>query len=139
MPFAQIEYVRQSLFPSLEGLKDLHKNETILLRNKWQLNKDNLHSTIKSKGLDINSLEAQQLINNTANINPWLLCNSHVMIEVLAIGFQYGILTNNKNATAERLSSYLRGAIDKTDLYQTQLCQSIFTWQTNNPPYQVLL
>ena len=138
LPFAQIEYVKQKLNPSLY-LGDLKKNEIIFIRNKWELDKQQLYFIVKSKGLHMDSPDAQLILSTIENINPWLLCNGHIMTYILANGFQNGVLANNKDASDKRISSYIRGAIDKTELYQTQLCQSIFNWQNNHSPYQILI
>jgi len=138
LPFAQIEYVKQKLNPSL-SLGDLNKNETVLIHKEWKVDKNKLCSIVKNKGLDIDSPDAQLILSTIDNINPWLLCNGHIMTYILANGFQNGVLANNKDASDKRISSYIRGAIDKTELYQTQLCQAIFNWQNNNSPYQILI
>lgn len=137
LPFAQIEWVKQNLQPELQ-LKELHKNETVLIRNKWQLDTLRLYELVKNAGIDVDSSQSKQLLTEVENISPWLLCNGHVMTEILGIGFQNGALGNNKNATSERISSYLRAAIDKNELYQTELCKSVFNWQKINAPYIVL-
>lgn len=137
LPFAQIEWLKQNLQPELQ-LKELHKNETVLIRHKWQLNTLRLYELVKNAGIDVDSPQSKQLLTTVENVSPWLLCNGHVMTEILGIGFQNGALGNNKNATSERISSYLRAAIDKNELYQTELCQSVFNWQKINVPYTVL-
>jgi hypothetical protein len=142
LPFAQIEYIKQKLQPSL-SLKNLHERdlspqEPILIKSKWQINKDNLFQLVENLGLNLNELPAINLMKETEKVNPWLLCNGHITIEILAFGFKYGALGKNNNATSERIASYLRGAIDKVDFYNTQLCQSIFTWQEQNAPYKIL-
>lgn len=138
LPFAEIEWLKQQLQPSLE-LKDLHKNNTILIPDVWYLDQTSLHLIVRDKGIDINSSASQQLLKKITNIDPWLLCNGHNMIDILSIGFQYGILGRNKRATGETIASYIRGAMDKNELYQTELCQSIFIWQNNHSLYQILI
>ena len=136
LPFAQIEWLKQNCAPSLM-LKELHKNETLLLRTEWRLSKDQLFSHV-SNHFDITSLHAQQCHEKIANCDPWLLCNGHTMTDILALGFQYGVLNDNKQTTSERISSYLRAAIEHHEFYQTQLCRAIFDWQQNHRPYQIL-
>jgi len=138
LPFAQIEWLKQHLQSSLE-LKDLHKNNTILIPDKWCLNQTELHTITSAKGIDMTSSLSQQLLKKTDYINPWMLCNGHTMIDILSIGFQKGALGNNNRATSDNISSYIRGAIDKIELHQTELCQSIFNWQSNHSQYQVLI
>ena len=137
LPFAQIEWLKQHLQPGLE-LKELHKNNTLLIPDKWCLNQIDLHTFANTKGIDITSKQSRQLLEKMDHVNPWLLCNGHIMIDILSFGFQKGALGKNKQATSDNISSYIRGAMDKIELYQTELCQSIFNWQVNHPPYQVL-
>ena len=138
LPFAQIEWLKQHLQSSLE-LKDLHKNNMILIPDKWCLNQTELHTIASAKEIDITSSLSQQLLKKTDYINPWMLCNGHTMIDILSIGFQKGALGNNNRATSDNISSYIRGAIDKIELHQTELCESIFNWQSNHSQYQVLI
>jgi len=137
LPFAQIEWLKQHLQPGLE-LKELHKNNTLLIPDKWCLNQIDLHTFANTKGIDITSKQSRQLLEKMDHVNPWLLCNGHTMIDILSLGFQKGALGKNKQATSDNISSYIRGVMDKIELYQTELCQSIFNWQVNHPPYQVL-
>ena len=137
LPFAQIEWLKQHLQPGLE-LKELHKNNTLLIPDKWCLNQIDLHAFANTKGIDITSKQSRQLLEKMDHVNPWLLCNGHTMIDILSLGFQKGALGKNKQATSDNISSYIRGVMDKIELYQTELCQSIFNWQVNHPPYQVL-
>ncbi|MEI6543253.1 MAG: DUF4435 domain-containing protein [Methylococcales bacterium] len=137
LPFAQIEWLKQHLQPGLE-LKELHKKNTLLIPDKWCLNQIDLHTFANTKGIDITSKQSRQLLEKMDHVNPWLLCNGHIMIDILSFGFQKGALGKNKQATSDNISSYIRGAMDKIELYQTELCQSIFNWQVNHPPYQVL-
>ncbi len=136
--FAKIEWIKHCLQPNLD-LSSLHKNNTILIRDKWLVDKDNLYSFIKNKGLNIDTQEAKQCLEKIANSNPWVLCNGHTMTDILAIGFQNGILGNNKKATSDSISSYIRAACDRGFFYQTELCQSILRWQNNNQPYKILI
>jgi hypothetical protein len=137
LPFAQIEWLKQHLQPDLE-LKNLHLNETIFIRDKWHLNQTKLHTFAQEKGVDTTLLLSRQLLMKLDGISPLLLCNGHSMIDILSIGFQNGILGNNKRVTSDAIASYIRGAIDKNELYQTELCQSVFNWQKINAPYIVL-
>ncbi|WP_432740715.1 DUF4435 domain-containing protein [Methylobacter sp. G7] len=138
LPFAQLEWLKQQLKPGLE-LNDLHKNNTILIPDTWCLSQANLNAIVNARGMDINSEPSQHLLKTINNIDPWLLCNGHKMIDILSMGFQNGILGNNKKAITETIASYIRGSIDKVELYQTELCQSMFIWQNNNSLYQVLI
>ncbi len=138
LPFAQIEWLKQQLQPGLE-LKDLHKNNTVISPDTWLLDSKKLHEVVTSKRIDINLSLSQQWLKKIENIDPWMLCNGHSMIDILSIGFQHGILGNNKKVITETIASYIRGAIDKDDLYQTELCQSIFNWQKFHPPYQIII
>lgn len=137
LPFAQLEWLKQHLQPSLK-LKNLHKDNTILIPDTWNLKQDKLNSVAQQKNIDMTAPESQQLLQKLNNINPWLLCNGHTMIDILSTGFQKGAIGSNKTATSDNISSYIRGAIDERNLYQTELCQSIFNWQNRNTPYQVL-
>ncbi len=137
-PFAEIEWLKQHLQPILET-KGLHKNNTILHPDTWCLSQTNLHAMVKARGMDIDSAPSQQLLIEIAHIDPWLLCNGHNMIDILSIGFQNGALGNNKRAITDTIASYVRGAMDKEELYQTELCQSMFIWQNNHSPYQILI
>jgi len=138
LPFAQIEWLKQQLQPGLE-LKDLHKNNTVISPDTWLLDSKKLHEVVTSKGIDIILSLSQQWLKKIENIDPWMLCNGHSMIDILSIGFQHGVLGNNKKAITETIASYVRGAIDKDDLYQTELCQSIFNWQKFHSPYQIII
>ena len=137
LPFAQLEWLKQNLQPSI-AIKALHKNNTILIPDRWCLNQENLNVITCTNGIDITSQQSKQLLQEIDNVNPWLLCNGHIMIDILSLGFQNGALGKNKQATFDNISSYIRGAMDKIELYQTALCRSIFSWQVDNSPYQVL-
>jgi hypothetical protein len=136
--FAQIEWLKLNSLPDLD-LKDLHKNESIVNRDQWQIDKAKLYIFVKNKGINSELPQFQLLLKTIENINPWLLCNGHTMTELLGIGFQNGILGKNKKATAENISSYLRAAIEQNDLYQSCLCQSIFNWQNRHSLYEILI
>ena len=138
LPFAEIEWLKQQLQPILET-NDLHKNNTILHPDTWCLSQTNLHAMVKTRGMDINSTPSQQLLKKIAHIDPWLLCNGHNMIDILSMGFQNGALGNNRRAISETIASYIRGAMDKKELYQTELCQSMFIWQNGHFLYQILM
>lgn len=137
LAFAKIEWLKQQLQPSLE-LKDLHKNDTILDRNIWRLFCANLEASIGAKGLASNSPAAQALLETLTHIDPWLLCNGHILLDLLSIGFQHVALGKKKTATSENLASFLRAAIDKEELYKTELCLAIFRWQDTHQPYAIL-
>ena len=137
LPFAQIEWLKQNLNPSLE-IRESHKNNTILIPEQWILNRNQLNSVVKSKGIDLNLPECQRLLAQISNVNPWVLCNGHTLVDILSIGFQKGALGNHHRATSENISSYIRGAIERDEFYQTELCQAISIWQNNHLPYQVL-
>ena len=89
-------------------------------------------------GLDTQSPAAQTLLNTLSSLDPWCLCNGHTLIDLLSIGLQNGVLGKNPRAVADNLSSYIRGAMDKDELDQTELCRSIVAWQQHNPPYKIL-
>ena len=137
LPFARIEWLKQCLYSSLQ-LGDLHKHNTILPPDQWSLNQEQLDETVQKKSIDITSGKSQEVLQRLNNIDPWLLCNGHTMIDILSIGFQKGVIGKNQTATSDNIASYLRGAIDKNNLYRTELCQSIFNWQNNHMPYKVL-
>jgi len=137
LPFAQIEWLKQNLQPDSK-MGDLHKNETILIKNTWILKQEQLHLVARQKNIDISSYESQQLLKKLNHISPWLLCNGHIMVDILSMGFQYGAIGNNKTATSDGIATYIRGAMDSSNLYQTELCQSIVHWQKNHKPYEVL-
>jgi len=137
LPFSKVEWFKQNQIPSLE-LKSLHKNNTILIREQWCLDQTKLHSFLRDKGLDMYSEKYQTLLGNVECIDPWMLCNGHTMLDILALGFQYGVLGNGMRATSANLAIYIRGAMEAQELHQTELCQSIFDWQNNNTPYKIL-
>lgn len=137
LPFFQILWLRKNLNPSLI-LDDFYKNNTILIKDTWQVDKDKLFLLARNQGVDFQENKSKIILQKIENANHWLLCHGHIMTYILANSFQNGVLANNKNATSERISSYLRGAIDKIELYQTELCQAIFNWQNNNQPYVIL-
>lgn len=137
LPFARIEWLKQSLNPSV-NLGDLHKHNTILPPEQWCLNQDQINEIAQNKGVDATSQTSQELLQRLHDIDPWLLCNGHTMIDILSIGLQKGAIGKNKTATSDNIASYIRGAIDNHHLYQTELCQSIINWQNNHSPYKVL-
>jgi hypothetical protein len=136
LPFAEIEWLKQNLQPRLK-LINLHKNNTILSSDKWCLNQNNIDLIIQKKGIDPTTLASKQHLAKLNNINPWLLCNGHILIDILSIGFQYGAIGNNKTATSNNIARHLRAAYPKEDFYRTALYQSILNWQNNVKPYQI--
>jgi len=137
LPFARIEWLKQNLHPSL-NLGAIHKNNTVFPQDKWCLEQELFNESAQQKGIDIASRRAQELLQKLNNVDPWVLCNGHLMIDILSMGFQKGAIGKNKTATSDNIASYIRGAIDSDNLYQTELCQSIVNWQKNNNPYKVL-
>jgi len=137
LPFARIKWLKQSLYSSV-NLGDLHKHNNILPPDQWCLNQEQLNETVCKKEIDITSQKSQGLLQGLDDIDPWLLCNGHTMVDILSIGFQKGVLGENQTATSDNIASYIRGAIDKSNLYQTELCQSLVNWQNNHMPYKVL-
>lgn len=137
LPFSKVEWFKQNQIPSLE-LKNLHKNNTILIREQWFLDQTKLHSFLSDKGLDMYSEKYQTLLEKIECIDPWMLCNGHTMLDILALGFQHGVLGSDTRATSDNIARYIRGAMETEELHKTELCQSIFDWQNNNIPYKVL-
>ncbi|ASF45066.1 DUF4435 domain-containing protein [Methylovulum psychrotolerans] len=134
LPFAHLEWFKQHTLPSLE-LKDLHKNDTVLIRQAWRVELFQLYAVASRKGI---AATEEHLLNDTAQCDPWLWCNGHTLLEILAIGFQHSALGNNKKATSDSIANYLRGAIETAELYQTELGQAIFHWQAEHPPYRIV-
>lgn len=132
-----MEWLKQQLQPEL-ALKNLHKNNTVLIPAEWRLDKEKLTALAKEQGIDAGSPPARALLAKANLFDPWLLCNGHTLIEILEIGLRNGALANHKMTVSEKIASYLRAAIGKDELYQTKLCQAIFRWQDRHPPYTIL-
>jgi hypothetical protein len=136
--FAKIEWIKRNTVPDLD-IKNIHPRNSI--NSKWNIDEDKLNSLILEKGIDINSVKSKEINRKIERTDPYLLCNGHTVVDILSLAFdsQYGaVLGKNRRATSDNIASSIRLAIDKIELYQTQLCQAIFNWQNNNSPYQIL-
>lgn len=103
---------------------------------------DLLVTTVKNKShrQDINSEKIVEKINKliSQNHDKRQICCGKDLIEILSIGLQKVLGTNNSNkVTSEILARDLRLAYEFEYFISTNLYQDVKKWESHNPPFKV--
>lgn len=94
----------------------------------------------KSQCFTIKCEDIQQKICNCKikDLDPWLVCCGHDLVEVLSIGLQKAIGTYNANEVKpEVLERSLRLAYEEAYFLDTQVYTSVVAWENCNQQYKV--
>ncbi len=80
--------------------------------------------------------DLQARVDSLPTADPWLVCQGHDLLAILAIGLK-GVL-GSRNPKAEIIASTLRASLDTAHWQASQLVTDIRQWESNNSPYRVL-
>lgn len=85
-------------------------------------------------------LQQQLMDKNNGDRDPWQICCGHDLVEILSFGLRKTIGSNQATDVEPiSLERNLRLAYEAVYFQGTQLYSHICTWESNNPPFRVLL
>lgn len=96
----------------------------------------------KSQAFTLKTEELQKRIKSQSNDShdPWQVCCGHHLVKILSIGLQDAIGSMPaQQVAADNLERDLRLAYESSYFRETQIYASIGCWESDNPPFKVLL
>lgn len=85
---------------------------------------------------DPQALEAR--ITALPAVDPWLACQGHDLLAILAIGLGKGGALGSRNPGSKIIASMLRASLDSAHWLTSLLATDIRRWEAANPPFKVL-
>jgi hypothetical protein len=84
--------------------------------------------------------DPQQLrtnIDGLLDVDPWLVCQGHDLLAILAIGLAAGGVLGHSKPDSKKIASVLRQSLNNAVWLASQLASDIRFWEKNNPPFHV--
>lgn len=72
-------------------------------------------------------------------VDPWLACQGHDLIAILAIGLDKGGALGSTRPGNKVIASTLRASLDSAHWLASRLATEIRGWEATNAPFKVLL
>jgi len=109
-----------------------------------RINVSDLIQTVvdNSRKHDLDQAELLEKVTNevAAEHDCWQVVCGHDVVEILAIGFRKVFCSRGRaEINTDAIEREMRLAYQPSFLQETQLYQSITSWESSNPPYRVLI
>ncbi|MBK9261538.1 MAG: DUF4435 domain-containing protein [Polyangiaceae bacterium] len=133
LPFGQLRWLsaRDGIGIGFSNLRPFR-----FIKPNWSFNPDELFDAAANQvAMDMAKLKA--LVDTLPTVDPWLVCQGHDLIDILAIGLRRGTL-GSRNPGSEQIAAILRASLDNADWLASQLAKNIRQWEANNAPFRVL-
>jgi hypothetical protein len=88
--------------------------------------------------LNMTPLDLEARIAALTTVDPWLLCQGHDLLAILARGLCKGGALGSRNPGHHVIASTLRASLDSAPWLATALATSIRRWEAANAPFKVL-
>jgi len=77
-------------------------------------------------------------IEDVVGHDPWDICCGHDLVCIISLGLRTALGSNQANEVrSELLQKVLRAAYETAFFLETELFQSLLTWQAANPPFTI--
>jgi Protein of unknown function (DUF4435) len=133
LPFGRLRWlsIRNGLGISFDSLKPLR-----FVKSKWSFNPDDLFDAAAQQ-INTTSSTLRALTDALPAADPWLVCQGHDLMHILALGLRDGPLAR-RNLGSDHIGSVLRAALDDSHWLASRLAMDIRQWESRNVPFRVL-
>lgn len=134
LPFGRLRWLstREALGVDFEKLKPFR-----FIKPDWSFNEDDLTSAAAAQ-LRADPQDIKIRVAALPVVNPWLACQGHDLLAVLAIGLDKGGVLGSTRPGSKTIASTLRAALDSAHWLTSHLATEIRRWEAANPPFKVL-
>ena len=107
------------------------------IKPDWSFNAGDLTSAAAAQ-LKESPHDLDARVSALPAVDPWLACQGHDLLAILAIGLGKGGALGSRNPGSKTIASTLRTSLDSTHWLKSVLATDIRRWEAANPPFKVL-
>ena len=135
LPFGKLRWLstREKLGLDFKQLKPFR-----FIMPDWSFDVDALTLAAATQ-LKENSHDLEARISALPAVDPWLVCQGHDLLAILAKGLSTGGALGSRNPGDKVIASTLRASLDSAPWLASVLAISIRGWEVANAPFKVLL
>ncbi len=107
------------------------------IKPDWSFNAGDLTSAAAAQ-LKESPHDLDARVSALPAVDPWLACQGHDLLAILAIGLGKGGALGSRNPGSKTIASMLRASLDSAHWLTSLLATEIRRWEAANPPFKVL-
>ncbi len=104
----------------------------------WSVKCDELIRESTKSGLPEEIQELQNRVERSEVGDPWYVVQGHDLLQILRIGLRHVLGDIRPGIGTEEIARILRAALPLEDLRNTGMWTDIRSWESLNPPYEIL-